>query len=384
MPSKLLFTVFAVACCTVVIFSKPAWACSAAGGGCAVNGDCCAAAPFCNLGTGKCETTQETGGICTKKSDCLPDTSTDTFYCGAPAVGGESTPLVCCDWQNNLYPPAGVGAQCEHGSDCCSGLCDFNEVQGNQFTCCSLPGMGCQNDVDCCNPNDTHTGLRCGTTFDVNPSTCCITSGTTCTVASECCRGECNAATGTCCVSDNASCLADIDCCPGKSHCRTPGGNGTCVQCIRDSDCSNGFECDNNACVACNPVPAMCGDPGDCCSGVCNGIACAPNNTVGGICQKDSDCGAGLYCQNASHTCAAQVAYGKPCTQSDACAQGQCIVLNHHTVCAPNPVCDQNKSDPGYDTCCTASGATCCPSGFCLPNDAPCCSGTCQSNGTCK
>ena len=209
-------------------------------------------------------------------------------------------------------------------------------------------------------------------------------------------------------------------------------GVGNCVECLEQSDCTDGI-CQGNQCVpascsdgtqngdesavdcggSCAPCSNSmgCNGAADCVSGFCDGGTCAPCGT--------GDCGATEYCDGG--TCADKKAGGALCNAPVECSSGFCpgddgVCCN--TACGAtcqacvagktggsNGICDDVSSGLDPEGECPAQGAATCDSngqgcngnGSCIlyPSGTSCgsasCSGgqqtaasTCDGNGTCQ
>jgi uncharacterized protein YkwD len=130
-------------------------------------------------------------------------------------------------------------------------------------------------------------------------------------------------------------------------------GAGVCVECLVESDCSDGI-CQANQCV-----PAACGD------GVQNGDESAID--CGGSC---APCANGVQCNGAAD-----------CV-SGFCNAGTCAPCGNDGQCGANGYCNAGSCAPkkvGGDVC---GAANQCQSGFCPADDGVCCNSAC--NGTCR
>jgi hypothetical protein len=130
--------------------------------------------------------------------------------------------------------------------------------------------------------------------------------------------------------------------------------------CVDDSECKPGFECDKGSCTA------------SCCPGVC--VTIKPQAAVGGACTGNSTCVDTAYCKQTYNSttgmvdgiCQARVATGALCTDAGSCgSNAQCV------------------GSTGSKTCVALAkdGADCGSSGVYCENNASYCDpvkGTCQ------
>lgn len=192
-----------------------------------------------------------------------------------------------------------------------------------------------------------------------------------------------------------APCDTSLFCGPTCSPCgaATPfcinrNGDNTCVECLEDSDCRDGFQCDpaTNTCNECN-VDADCGrgeicvdrtcvtcDTSDACAG--NSCNCCPTGPGGQPmqctavepggppvcveCTSNEDCASGLCDLQAGHC--VDVLFSNQ--RSDCCGE-QCVTCPaDYPFCLPGPIgtaCAQCR----WDTDCSEGNF--CLSGQCLP-----------------
>jgi hypothetical protein len=293
----------------------------------------------------------------------------------------------------------------------------------------------------------TSTVTSTGTSSGCDPSSC-PDPGTACLTPACSAAGACtttNAAAGTACTDHggkvcdgNGSCVACAqasDCSPPTTTCVTAtcaagscgttnsaegsactdgggkvcDGNGSCVQCLGDADCTGGATCDTmtDTCVTASCTDGMkdgeetdvdCGGAAcdamsrtcavgkacmvgaDCQSQVCTGDVCQAPTCSDGVqngTETDVDCG-GATCDATGHTCGV----GKRCLTAADCANGLCDATNH----CPAPTCTdgvKNGGETGID--CGNSAVTGCPA---CPAGQGCAAGAdCQSlhcsNGVC-
>jgi MYXO-CTERM domain-containing protein len=99
------------------------------------------------------------------------------------------------------------------------------------------------------------------------------------------------------CTAKGATC-PDAAAPPENTLCDTT--TGACVACLSDTDCDDGDECTDDACVTglCETVSSAPGTP--CSTGVCDGATTAPACVE---CVGDEDCGAGEDCDEVTHAC---------------------------------------------------------------------------------
>ena len=184
------------------------------------------------------------------------------------------------------------------------------------------------------------------------PATTCVTA--TCTT-SVC--GTTNTQEGAACT-DSGGTVCD--------------GNGKCVQCLTDANCTGGATCDttNDTCVSASCTDGMkdgqetdvdCGGPecdaqmrtcadgkmcavdGDCQDKVCKGGICQAPTCTDGVQNGEEtgvDCG-GMMCDNAGDRCPA----GDKCIVANDCQSLLCDATNH----CPAPSCTDGVKN-GFET----------------------------------
>lgn len=298
----------------------------------------------------------------------------------------------------------GVGATCQHDSDCCTGACNgtcaepfgqkcFAGDDCTSGTCtngacaCSSDG-GCAVDQDCCN------GMSCeqlSSLQGIESGQCCLPLGSVCENYGENCDG-CTTTYNFCCnqncVDNQCECLppnyggceTDADCCQGKCVYEADSfGNVSHTECLNgpgepceNVDASSPFACYSRNCVdggcgQCSEPNGLCASDNDCCSGlVCADFpriyapvfinyglnCCSPN---GLSCDGGFDCCSEVC--GSDGTCACQ-------TTSEQC-------YSDHGCCAGG-ACMPQSIDAGTYTCCQADSQGC-------VSDHDCCSGTCQN-----
>jgi hypothetical protein len=128
--------------------------------------------------------------------------------------------------------------------------------------------------------------------------------------------------------------------------------------CIDDTECKSGLECDEGSCTA------------SCCAGIC--VTKKPLSEVGGSCTGDSNCVDAAYCKQSYNSttqeiegvCLARVATGSACTDYGSCASNAecvsatgsqtCVALaKDGASCASGVSCENIASycDPAKSTC---------------------------------
>ena len=303
--------------------------------------------PICNQAAGRCLTCTATAG-CTAGTICDPAANGGKgvcLYC-RPATGGGVAPgctagSPVCD----LARDGGLGAciVCNASTGCTGGtICDVPSNNGSGTCKYCYDGMtstdpGCTSGSPVCNTaGDGGLGacVGCVATADCTtpPNLVCDTVMNRCKVcvllpapegcgASQICDPAANGGQGAC-----LGCILDQDCSlpdggPGATpFCRTAPPPGTCVECLGNQHCSgtrpacNGNNicgctasaqcgvgstpvCDtaanngNGVCVVCTPAEGCSGDTPFC-----------SNNTVC-ICRDNSDCDVGEECTGSPASC---------------------------------------------------------------------------------
>lgn len=170
----------------------------------------------------------------------------------------------------------------------------------------------------------------------------------------------------------NGSCVSGFV--PSGTECnqdKVCDGNGSCVECVDDNDCSGSHaSClNNNTCISCSD-----GEKNGAETNIdCGGPDCEP--CMGMTCIKDSECGGGV--------CVDGVCCESSCTQTcKACnvpgKEGQCASLPSGTEDPGN--CDTTKACSGGfgAKCLLKNGQSCADDGQCLSDNCALASNTCQ------
>jgi len=151
-------------------------------------------------------------------------------------------------------------------------------------------------------------------------------------------------------------CTTDSDCAQDEVC-----DNGVCVECLYDSDCTDGVfcngaeECFVGSCVAgtepCNN-DQTCDEASDTCVDI-----------VDPDCYNDSDCTDGVFCNGVEQCSGGVCVVGtEPCDQDQICDEGSdtCVA---EPECSNNADCDDGLYCNGIETC---------SSGVCASGSAPC------------
>ena len=180
----------------------------------------------------------------------------------------------------------------------------------------------CAGDVEC--DADAHC--------DANVCVADQPDGGACDEDSDCADGfHCDDATGLCTADggDGDGCSIDADCGDGfhcneaTGLCEADGGDGD--GCTVDSDCADGFHCDTGLCVADGGDGDGCTIDADCGDGFhCNETTglCEADGGDGDGCTVDSDCADGFHCDEATGLCVEDSGGGDGCTVDSDCADG--------------------------------------------------------------
>jgi len=160
-------------------------------------------------------------------------------------------------------------------------------------------------------------------------------------------------------------CIYDTDC-PSGNYC----SSGTCQVCVVDRHCGPG----------CGSCGLAFGPPPSCTPTTTTTPACySPDNTAKSAtcvqCMQDSDCGTGGQCNTSQHTCTNALPTGVMCTNASQCAcgsgcdsTGTCTSsCTNNNDCQGNECCttDPNNSNEmscqaySADQCETGGGALC-------------------------
>lgn len=218
------------------------------------------------------------GGVCMVNGTGCDDSACapGLVSCGGQCLAGDEADTCCIG-------PSGNGIICDHGSQCCDGIC----LQAGQG--CAKP----------CGDGLVKCGGQC---LPGSPSDqCCLGPtghGIMCQASAECCEGVCmadgEACAKTCApglIHCGGDCLAGQ---PGDQCCIGPTGKG--ITCEASAQCCGGTcLAANEGCAAdCGPNLYKCGGeclPGTnestCCTGPTGkGILCGPNAACcDGICE---------------------------------------------------------------------------------------------------
>ncbi|MFO0564590.1 MAG: hypothetical protein U0263_02950 [Polyangiaceae bacterium] len=238
------------------------------------------------------------------------------------------------------------------GTLCCSGVEKFrNGSCGGQA--CRTSGNPCNDNLDCCSGNCA--GNLCSEEICLDLGVPC-SPGDTCCAGAECIGGvcgfpaECRPLHKPCRVGATAgqegACCENLDCTSSPvalgtdddGVCQDPGNlclvEGT--PCTPADKCCESLACDNITGVCrppCIAVDQLCGNSGDCCSGVCGAT---------GACECSE-----LYCTTQADCCGG-ICIGGLCT-------GTCAPTACHDVCVPGSPLDGS----GASSCGTAAQQAC-------------------------
>jgi len=201
-----------------------------------------------------------------------------------------------------------------------------------------------------------------------------------------------------------AECVTDAQCTPAQfcdtatNACTAKLANGTAVPVIAghvpplDGTCSMPVGTAVCASGVCDTKDALCGfanGDGPCVAGaapVCRSGECSVAQVCEptGGCEADADCTAGMWCDESTTTCTAQLLNGAPVPtdplHTSPTLNGTCTVPVGMLVCASD-VCDTKDGDCGFadgdGPCTTVNGPTVCRSGACSAL------GVCEAAGGC-
>ena len=307
---------------------------------------------------------------CNNAALCAPCTSTN--YCGpscAPCAG--ATPV--CVNISGTY----TCVQCNKNADCGNQVCDLST-----HTC-----KECNQDTDCPSGKvcdvEAHECKQCNDNGQCGRGLSCVDHACTpCNTKDHCAGASCN-------------------CCPGgdtmKCEALAPGAAPTCVECVRDADCSDGKKCDtvNGHCVE---KVAQCNTPDACgpsCARCPNDRPYCQDGQVCVECRNDLECGDGRFCVSGECTsCVTDRHCGPRC---GTCGGDTPFCLSDGTTahsacvrCIVDADCVGGTCDPTTHTCSATCAQSCgqgtvCDGQQCVQcyNNTHCpCGGSCE-NGTC-
>ncbi|QEY51058.1 hypothetical protein [Legionella longbeachae] len=175
-------------------------------------------------------------------------------------------------------------------------------------------------------------------------------NGSSCTNGLECQTNACIPATHTCnfCTQNNECAPGNI--CTSQGFCITPNGGA----CATDAGCIIGSICSSGKCLA--PNGAICSSDS----------ACQSSQCISGKCRGR---GNGASCST-NATC-----------QSNFCSSGVCTPLSTDQPCSSNAQCQSGYCSPQGTCAIPNTGASCTSNAFCQSNI---CSGnTCLAPGSC-
>ncbi len=311
----------------------------------------------CNVGTGACVFTNNSAPCLSDGIECTTDV----------CAGG-----VCTHPNSMAGTPCGnpSSTDCD-GADTCngSGLCITNTLP--DLSPCTSDGNDCTNDVcvsgSCTHPNNSapcDDALFCNGADTCSGGACTIHAGDPCTLPL-----VCNEATDSC-----VGCVTNADCNDGFS-CTTDTCNaGSCVYTPSDAACDNGLFCDGLE--TCNPAlgapvtgcvagtapcssPLFCNESTDLCSQCLVDAHCTDSNP----CTTDTCVNRACVFTNNTDPCDD----GQFCTATDSCAGGSCV--GSGSPCMAPQICNESS-----DMCEAPPNGACCVAGFCtnVANAAAC------------
>ncbi|MEI9937366.1 MAG: hypothetical protein WDO69_09075 [Pseudomonadota bacterium] len=357
---------------------------------------CDAADDQCGLATGDGPCTIGNGpticrsGACSANGLCQPaDGCNVDADCGTGQWCNESSNACLPTLENGVALPSDAG----HANPTLHGTCDE-----------AAAVLVCSSGV--CDTKDDECGLSSGTgpcttatAATVCRSALCGTTGVTKSTCVDClkdsqCSGitpTCNPTSGTC-----VECVSSAEC-SGK----TPICNvdlSTCVRCDGDRGSKAAQPCATTSAPFCIASGAQSGACSKCTSdGDCQGHTGNVCDTNSGLCANgcrlDSDCSSSEFCNDSSTSCTPKLANGTP-LPSDPARVSSC------TAAIGSAVCLSGVCDPADDACGIAPGdgpcedadhcrSTRCNSGTLqcaasCSNDVPCVAGEYCSEGSCS
>ena len=380
------------------------------------DGDICNGTMFCNLASGQCLPNPKSVVVCQSvddtsclHNDCqklsgkcvfvpLPDgaTCTDAQACTVGDVcktgSCEPGPDTCfCKTHNDCLP--------YDDGDLCNGTLICNKANGKcQLDESSVVVCASVDDTACLENHCAPKLGKCG--FVALPdSVTCDADGTICTAVDRCKGGTCLAdPANTCACQKNADCSAfeDGNPCNGTLYCDKKSGKcslnpATIVYCatVDDGDCVvNKCQPETGACKMqpINDKKACAGDGNPCTpTDICVEGACVLDANVCS-CQTDLDCGqyqdsngcnGELYCDKSTKKCVPNPATVPECPtwENTACLQSRCVVASG--TCELLAINDYKNCDADGNPC-TAYDT--CKAGTCLAGANLC---ACQLDADC-
>ena len=362
-----------------------------------LNGVCTAQAGAVVCTSGVCDTADNECGYAIGDGPCTVANGGTVCRSGACSVNGKCEPAGGC----NVDADCTGGKWCTESTHTCTSQLpngtliptDPPHTNPTLNSICTVQAgtLVCQSGV--CDTNDNKCGYAngdgpctVGTGGTVCRSGTCSVNGTCepaggCNVDADCTGGQwCAESTHTCMAQLPNGTLVPTD--PAHTN---PTLNGTCTTTVGTLVCVSGV-CDtnDNECGYANgDGPCTMGNGGT----VCRSGTCSSNGTCepAGGCNVDSDCTGGMWCNEAAHTCAPQIANGGSVPTDPAhtnpTLDGTCTATAGTLVCQSG-VCDTRDNECGYANgdgpCTMGNGGTVCRSGMCSST------GTCEPSGGCN
>ena len=348
--------------------------CVKSGEKCSTDNDCCQGQ--CTNGVCGQNTCQQENDRC---GNVYPQQTTTTMMVNQqPTYYGECcSPYECV---NNTCTPQQA---CVQTGKICGRVQDSSIVTAVVYKdygeCCSPDE--CVNNVCGGTQQCVQTGQTCGTTYPAGATANYPIQHGDCCAPDQCVNNVCTPQET--CQKTNAICgygppvyttvVANRtwhgDCCSGDTcvdgYCQPQCGelNGKCSSTLA---CCEGY-CVASVCQSCEPVGYACKADSECCQGyTCQNGKCSSCMKQNSECSKDADCCNGLVCFDG--TCKLQGACGEAgqtCGLGVKCCEGM--------ECSDNDVCVECA--PVGDSCggqyTGAGGSSCCSTGYCY-------SGTCK------
>jgi len=256
------------------------------------------------------------GATCTAGWECASGNCVEAVCCATASCASGASCATTAKRGTCVYP---LGVACTTGTQCESGFC----VDG---VCCNA---ACKGQCESCDQPDklgvcwavlgaprgsrpactgAGAGTACGDRCDGVDRTACHVPGAAAACGSDSCVAGVETHSSTC---DSSGKCGDVPKSCGSYAC----GATTCkTSCATKSDCSPGYVCKTNACVAADGLGTACTSAAACSTGFCTDNVCC------GV----ADCGLGSSCATEKKGSCAKI-QGFECANDLECGSGHCV-----------------------------------------------------------